>query len=129
MNTKNTNVMNKKTVGLFKDKYCDVLIRNSIMEDQYIHFCVVGYDFAEADPLLIIVKNGVHIELNGREIDEVTVNDEKDIAITLTFSDSTVILIRPLDRIEARDRYATELLMLELIRDRYKRELLEAYNN
>lgn len=122
----NTNVMKKETLELFNHKYCDVSICNPIMEEQDIHFCAVGYD--EKESLFIIDKNGVHFELNGNEIDDVTVDDEKDIAITLTFTDGTVIVVRPLGNFEARQCYAHELLMLELTRDRYKRELLEERN-
>lgn len=126
MNTENTNVMNKEVTELFKDKYCDVSISNLIMEEQDIRFCTVGYD--EEESLFIIDKDGVHLELNGSEIDNVEVDNEKGIVITLTFSDGTIIVIRPLGNFEARQCYAHELLMLELTRDRYKRELLEERN-
>lgn len=123
MNTERTNTMNNEVIELFKDKYCDVSICSSIMEEQDIRFCAVGYD--EQESLFIIDKNGVHIELDSNEIDNVEVDDEKDIEITLTFTDGTVIEIRPLGNFEARQCYAHELLMLELTRDRYKRELFE----
>lgn len=123
MNMENTNVMNKEVTGLFEGKYCDVSICTPIMEEHDIRFCAVGYD--EEDSLFIIDKNDVHFELNGNEIDSVEVDDEKDIVITLTFTDGTVIVLRPLSDFEAKQRYAHELLMLEIIRDRYKRELLE----
>ena len=127
MNMENTNVMNKETVGLFNHKYCDVSICNPIMEEHDIRFCAVGYD--EEESLFIIDKNDVHFELNGNEIDSMDIDDEKDLAITLTFTDGTVIVIRPLGAFEAKQRYAHELLMLEIIRDRYKRELFEDCNN
>lgn len=127
MNMENTNVMNKEVTGLFNHKYCDVSICNPIMEEHDIRFCAVGYD--EEDSLFIIDKNDVHFELNGNEIDSVEVDDEKDIVITLTFTDGTVIVLRPLSDFEAKQRYAHELLMLEIIRDRYKRELFEDCNN
>ena len=123
----NTNTMNNEVIELFKDKYCDVSICSPIMEEHDIRFCAVGYD--EEDSLFIIDKNDVHFELNGNEIDSVEVDDEKDIVITLTFTDGTVILLRPLSDFEAKQRYAHELLMLEAIRDRYKRELFEDCNN
>lgn len=119
-------VMNKEVRELFNGKYCDVSICNPIMEEQDIRFCAVGYD--EEESLFIIDKNGVHFELNGNEIDNVEVDSEKDIAITLTFTDGTVILVRPLGDFEAKQCYAHELLMLELIRDRYKKELFEDSN-
>lgn len=118
--------MNKEVRELFNGKYCDVSICNPIMEEQDIRFCAVGYD--EEESLFIIDKNGVHFELNGNEIDNVEVDSEKDIAITLTFTDGTVILVRPLGDFEAKQCYAHELLMLELIRDRYKKELFEDSN-
>ena len=134
MNMENTNVMNKEVTELFEGKYCDVSICTPIMEEHDIRFCAVGYD--EEESLFIIDKNGVHFELNGNEIDNVEVDDEKmyvpsnkAITITLTFTDGTVIAIRPLERFEARQRYACELMMLELTRDRYKREVLEDYND
>ncbi len=130
MNTENTNAMTKEVTELFKDKYCDVSISTPIMEEQDIRFCAVGYD--EQESLFIIDKDGVHIELDGNEIDNVEVDDEKryvssdkPITITLAFTDGTVIVIRPVDNFEARQRYAHELLMLELTRDRYKREMFE----
>lgn len=119
MNTERT----KEVIELFKDKYCDVSICSPIMEEHDINFCAVGYD--EQESLFIIDKNGVHIELDGNEIDSVEVDDEKDLAITLTFTDGTVIIIRPLGDFEAKQRYAHELLMLEIIRDRYKREMFK----
>ncbi len=119
--------MNKETVELFNHKYCDVSICNPIMEEHDILFCAVGYD--EEESLFIIDKNDVHFELNGNEIDSVEVDDEKDIVITLTFTDGTVIVLRPLSDFEAKQRYAHELLTLEIIRDRYKRELFEDCNN
>lgn len=119
-------VMNKETVELFNHKYCDVSICNPIMEEHDIRFCAVGYD--EEESLFIIDKNGVHFELNGNEIDNVEVDNEKDIAITLTFKDGTVIVIRPLGKFEVRQCYAYELMMLELTRDRYKQELFEDCN-
>lgn len=127
MNTENTNAMIKEVTELFKGKYCDVSICNPIMEEHDIRFCAVGYD--EEEPLFIIDKNGVHFELNGNEIDSVEVDDKKDIVITLTFTDGTVIVLRPLSDFEAKQRYAHELLMLEIIRDRYKRELFEDCND
>lgn len=127
MNTENTNVMNKETIELFNGKYCDVSISNLIMEEQDIRFCAVGYD--EEESLFIIEKDGVHLELNGSEIDSVDIDDEKDIAITLNFSDGTVIVVRPLGDFEAKQCYAHELLMLELTRDRYKREMFEDCND
>ena len=127
MNTENTNVMNKEVTEVFKDKYCDVSISNLIMEEQDIRFCTVGYYEEEAH--LIIDKDGVHLELNGNEIDNAEVDNGKDFAITFTFSDGTVVVVRPLGNFEARQCYAHELLMLELTRDRYKRELLEECNN
>lgn len=127
MNMENTNTMNNEVIELFKDKYCDVSICSPIMEEHDIRFCAVGYD--EEDSLFIIDKNDVHFELNGNEIDSVEVDDEKDIVIALTFTDGTVILLRPLSYFEAKQRYAHELLMLEIIRDRYKRELFEDCNN
>ena len=39
-----------------------------------------------------------------------------------------VIVIRPLEKFEARQRYAYELMMLELTRDRYKEEMFEDCN-
>lgn len=130
MNMETTKVMNKETVELFKDKYCDVSICSPIMEEHDINFCAVGYD--EQESLFIIDKNGVHLELNSNEIGDVDIDDEKmyvpsnkPITITLTFTDGTVIVIRPLERFEARQRYTEELVLLELTRDRYKRELLE----
>ena len=126
MNTENTNAMTKEVTELFKDKYCDVSICSPIMEEHDIRFCAVSYD--EEESLFIIDKNGVHFELNGSEIDSVEVDNEKDIAITLIFTDGTVIVIRPLGNFEARQCYAHELLMLELIRDRYKREIFEECN-
>jgi len=127
MNMENTNVMNNEVIELFKDKYCDVSICSPIMEEHDIRFCAVGYD--EEESLFIIDKNDVHFELNGNEIDSVEVDDEKDIVIALTFTDGTVIVLRPLSDFEAKQRYAHELLMLEIIRDRYKRELFEDCNN
>ena len=127
MNTENTNAMIKEVTELFKDKYCDVSICNPIMEEHDIRFCAVGYD--EEESLFIIDKNGVHFELNGNEIDSVEVDDEKNIAITLIFTDGTVIVIRPIERFETTQRYAEELMLLELTRDRYKREMLEDYND
>lgn len=127
MNMENTNTMNNEVIELFKDKYCDVSICSPIMEEHDIRFCAVGYD--EEDSIFIIDKNDVHFELNGNEIDSVEVDDEKDIIITLTFTDGTVIVLRPLSDFEAKQRYAHELLMLEAIRDRYKRELFEDCNN
>lgn len=97
------------------------------MEEQDIRFCAVGYD--EEESLFIIEKDGVHLELNGSEIDSVDIDDEKDIAITLNFSDGTVIVVRPLGYFEAKQCYAHELLMLELTRDRYKREMFEDCND
>ena len=123
MNMENTNVMNKETRELFNGKYCDVSICSPIMEEHDIRFCAVGYD--EEETLFIIDKNGVHFELNGNEIDNVEVDNEKDIAITLTFTDGTVIVVRPLSTFEARQCYAQELMMLELTRDCYKSELLK----
>lgn len=123
----NTNVMNKEVTELFNDRYCDVSICTPIMEEHDIHFCAVGYD--EEESLFIIDKNDVHFELNGNEIDSVEVDDEKDIVITLTFTDGTVIVLRPLSDFEAKQRYAHELLMLEIIRDRYKREFFEDCND
>lgn len=123
MNKENTNVMNKEVIELFNHKYCDVSICSPIMEEHDIRFCAVGYD--EEESLFIIDKNRVHFELNGNEIDSVEVNDEKNIAITLIFTDGTVIVIRPLERFETTQRYAEELMLLELARDHYKRELLE----
>ena len=120
-------VMNKETVGLFNHKYCDVSICTPIMEEHDIRFCAVGYD--EEESLFIIDKNRVHFELNGNEIDSVEVDDEKDIAITLIFTDGTVIVIRPIERFETTRRYAEELMLLELTRDHYKRELLEEFND
>lgn len=120
-------VMTKEVIELFKDKYCDVSICSPIMEEHDIRFCAVGYD--EEDSLFIIDKSDVHFELNGNEIDSVEVDDEKDIVITLTFTDGTVIVLRPLSDFEAKQSYAHELLMLEIIRDRYKRELFEDCNN
>ena len=119
--------MNKEVTGLFEGKYCDVSICTPIMEEHDIRFCAVGYD--EEESLFIIDKNDVHLELNGNEIDNVEVDDEKDIAITLTFTDGTVIVLRPLSDFEAKQRYAHELLMLEIIRDRYKREIFEDCND
>lgn len=129
MNTENTKVMNKETIDLFNGKYCDVLISNNIVEDQHINFCVVGYD--ENESVFIIDKNGVDFELNCSEIDDVEVDNNKfeDIDITLTFSDGTTIVVSPLEEFEVVHRYEHELLMLELTRDRYKKELLEHYNN
>ena len=127
MNTERTNTMNNEVIELFKDKYCDASICSPIMEEHDILFCAVGYD--EEESLFIIDKNDVHFELNGNEIDSVEVDDEKDIAITLTFTDGTIIVLRPLRDFEAKQRYAHELLMLEIIRDRYKRELFEDCNN
>ena len=126
MNTERTNTMNNEVIELFKDKYCDVSICSPIMEEHDIRFCAVGYD--EEESLFIIDKNGVHFELNGSEIDSVEVDNKKGIAITLIFTDGTVIVIRPLGNFEARQCYAHELLMLELIRDRYKREMFEECN-
>lgn len=123
MNKENTNVMNKEVIELFNHKYCDVSICSPIMEEHDIRFCAVGYD--EEESLFIIDKNRVHFELNGNEIDSVEVDNEKDIAITLIFTDGTVIVIRPLERFETTQRYAEELMLLELTRDQYKRELLE----
>ena len=116
-------VMNRETVELFNGKYCDVSICSPIMEEHDINFCAVGYD--EKESLFIIDKNGVHFELNGSEIDSVEVDNEKGIVITLTFTDGTVIVIRPLGNFETRQCYAHELLMLELTRDRYKSELFK----
>ena len=123
MNKETTKVMNNEVIELFKDKYCDVSICSPIMEEHDIRFCAVGYD--EEESLFIIDKNGVHFELNGNEIDSVEVDDKKDIAITLIFTDGTVIVIRPIERFETTQRYAEELMLLELTRDHYKRELLE----
>lgn len=120
-------VMNKEVTELFKDKYCDVSICTPIMEEHDIRFCAVGYDKEES--FFIIDKNDVHFELNGNEIDSVDIDDEKDLTITLTFTDGTVIVLRPLSDFEAKQRYAHELLMLEIIRDRYKRELFEDCND
>lgn len=124
-NTENTQVMNKEVIELFSGKYCDVSIYNLIMEEQLINFCAVDYD--EEESLLIIDKDGVRFELNGNAIDKVDVYDEEDedVTITIGFSDGTEIIINPLERFEARQRYAHELLMLELIRDRYKKEMFE----
>lgn len=127
MNMENTNVMNKEVTELFNGKYCDVSICTPIMEEHDIRFCAVGYD--EEESLFIIDKNRVHFELNGNEIDSVEVDDEKDIAITLIFTDGTVIVIRPIERFETTRRYAEELMLLELTRDHYKRELLEECND
>lgn len=127
MNMENTNVMNKEVTGLFEGKYCDVSICTPIMEEHDIRFCAVGYD--EEESLFIIDKNRVHFELNGNEIDSVEVDDEKDIAITLIFTDGTVIVIRPIERFETTRRYAEELMLLELTRDHYKRELIEECND
>lgn len=127
MNTERTNTMNNEVIELFEDKYCDVSICSSIMEEQDIRFCAVGYD--EEESVFIIDKNGVHFELNGNEIDSVEVDGEKNIALTLIFTDGTVIVIRPLEKIETTQRYAEELMLLELTRDRYKREMLEDYND
>ena len=118
-----TKVMNKEVTELFQDKYCDISICSPIMEEQDIRFCAVGYD--EEESLFIIDKNTVHFELDSNEIDNVEIDNEKDIAITLTFTDGTVIVIRPIEDFEAKQRYAHELLMLEIIRDRYKRELFD----
>lgn len=126
MNTERTNTMNKEVIELFKDKYCDVSICSPIMEEHDIRFCVVGYD--EEESLFIIDKNGAHFELNGNEIDSVEVDDEKNIAITLIFTDGTVIVVNPLETSEVSQRYIYELTMLELARDRYKREMFE-YDN
>lgn len=116
--------MNKEVIELFKDKYCDVSICSPIMEEHDINFCAVGYD--EAESLFIIDKNGVRIELDGNEIDNVEVDNEKDFAIIfLTFTDGTVIVVKPLGIFKVKQRYAYELMMLELTRDRYKREFLE----
>lgn len=123
MNTERTNAMNKEAIELFKDKYCDVSICSPIMEEHDISFCAVGYD--ESESLFIIDKNGIHTELSGNEIDSVEIDNEKDIAITLAFTDGTVIVVKPLSSFETRQRYANELMMLELTRDRYKREFLE----
>jgi len=90
MNMENTNVMNNEVIELFKDKYCDVSICSPIMEEHDIRFCAVGYD--EEESLFIIDKNDVHFELNGNEIDSVDIVDEKDLAITLTFTDGMVIV-------------------------------------
>lgn len=126
MNKETTKVMNKEVTELFNGKYCDVSISTPIMEEQDIRFCAVGYD--EEESLFIIDKNGVHIELDGNEIDNVEVDNEKGIVITLTFTDGTVIVIRPLGNFETRQCYAHELLMLELTRDQYKREMFEDSN-
>lgn len=125
MNTENTKVMDKEIIELFSGKYCDINITNFIMEDQNIRFCSVGYD--EEESRFIIDKDGVHFELFGHEIEKVEVYDEEneDVTITIDFSDGTEIVISPLERFEARHRYADELLMLELIRDRYKSEMFE----
>ena len=123
MNTENTNAMTKEVMELFEGKYCDISICTPIMEEQDIHFCAVGYD--EKESLFIIDKNTVHFELDSKEIDNVEVEDEKELAITLTFTDGTVIVLKPLSSFETRQRYANELMMLELIRDHYKNELLE----
>lgn len=127
MNKENTNVMNKEVIELFNHKYCDVSICSPIMEEHDIRFCAVGYD--EEESLFIIDKNRVHFELNGNEIDSVEVENEKDIVITLIFTDGTVIVIRPLERFETTQRYAEELMLLELTRDQYKKELLEECND
>lgn len=126
MNVERANTMNNEVIELFKDKYCDVSICSPIMEEHDIRFCAVGYD--EEESLFIIDKNTVHFELDSNEIDNVEVDNKKDIAITLTFTDGTVIVVRPLGDFEARQCYAYELLMLELIRDRYKREMFEDGN-
>lgn len=120
---KEANVMTKEVTELFEGKYCDISICTPIMEEQDIRFCAVGYD--EKESLFIIDKNTVHFELDSNEIDNVEVDDEKELAITLTFTDGTVIVIRPIEDFETKQRYAHELLMLEIIRDRYKRELFD----
>lgn len=123
MNVERANTMNNEVIELFKDKYCDVSICSPIMEEHDIHFCAVGYD--EEESLFIIDKNTVHFELDSNEIDNVEVDDEKELAITLTFTDGTVIVLKPLSSFETRQRYANELMMLELTRDHYKNELLK----
>lgn len=120
----NTQVITKEVRDLFDGSYCDVSISNNIMEETDIQFCAVGYD--KENGLLVIDKNGVHLELNGDEIDGVEVNDEKDkTKITVSFSDCTSISIVPINKFETYQRYANELMMLELIRDRYKREYVK----
>lgn len=123
MNVERANTMNNEVIELFKDKYCDVSICSPIMEEHDIRFCAVGYD--EEELLFIIDKNTVHFELDSNEIDNVEVDDEKELAITLTFTDGTVIVLKPLSSFETRQRYANELMMLELTRDHYKNELLK----
>lgn len=123
MNVERANTMNNEVIELFKDKYCDVSICSPIMEEHDIRFCAVGYD--EEESLFIIDKNTVHFELDSNEIDNVEVDDEKELAITLTFTDGTVIVLKPLSSFETRQRYANELMMLELTRDHYKNELLK----
>ena len=123
MNVERANTMNNDVIELFKDKYCDVSICSPIMEEHDIRFCAVGYD--EEESLFIIDKNTVHFELDSNEIDNVEVDDEKELAITLTFTDGTVIVLKPLSSFETRQRYANELMMLELTRDHYKNELLK----
>lgn len=124
----NTQSTTKEVKDLFDGSYCDVSISNNIMEETDIRFCIVGYD--EENSLLIIDKDGVHLELNGDEIDNVKVDEGKDkTTVIISFSDCTTITVTAIDKFETRHRYANELMTLELIRDRYKREYTEDFNN
>lgn len=120
----NTQAITQEVKDLFDSSYCDVSISNNIMEEMDIQFCIVGYD--EENGLLIIDKDGVHLELNSNEIDDITVDEEKDKAtVIISFSDCTKIAVTPIDKFETHHRYANELMRLELIRDRYKREYIK----
>lgn len=59
----NTQAITQEVRDLFDSSYCDVSISNNIMEETDIQFCIVGYD--EENGLLIIDKDGVHLELNS----------------------------------------------------------------
>lgn len=120
----NTQAITQEVKDLFDSSYCDVSISNNIMEEMDIQFCIVGYD--EENGLLIIDKDGVHLELNSNEIDDITVDEEKDKdTVIISFSDCTKISVTPIDKFETHHRYAYELMRLELIRDRYKREYIK----
>lgn len=120
----NTQAITQEVKDLFDSSYCDVSISNNIMDETDIQFCIVGYD--EENGLLIIDKDGVHLELNSNEIDDITVHEEKDKAtVIISFSDCTKIAVTPIDGFETHHRYANELMRLELIRDRYKREYIK----
>lgn len=118
MNT-NTQAITQEVKDLFDSSYCDVSVSNNIMDETDIPFCFVGYDAENS--LLIINKDGVHLELNGDEIEGVKIDEEKDkTTVIVSFSDCTTIAVTPIDKFKIHHRYANEL-----IRDRYKREYIK----